>query len=157
MDDITFCLRGMKDCEVIRCERHPHNIMDKTIPHSFAELYETEYCPLEKAKRKQGKREREPMDDLISREAALDGFKKACAVDVIEQHGWPHNEIRTGLTYGGIKKILSSVPTIDAVEVRHGRWGEVNECSECGCQPWYERDIHFLHYCPNCGARMDGE
>ena len=59
MDDITFCLRGMKDCEVIRCERHPHNIMDKTIPHSFAELYETEYCPLEKVERKQGKWERE--------------------------------------------------------------------------------------------------
>ena len=141
MDDITFCLRGMKDCEVIRCERHPHNIMDKTIPHSFAELYETEYCPLEKAKRKQGKREREPMDDLISREAALDGFKKACAVDVIEQHGWSHSEIHTCLTYGGIEKILNSVPTADAVEIVR--------CRDCKFNPndtWFDCPMAHLPY-----------
>lgn len=52
---------------------------------------------------------------------------------------------------------IKRLPSEDVAPVRHGRWGKVNECSECGCQPWYERDINFLHYCPNCGARMDGE
>ena len=55
-------------------------------------------------------------------------------------------------------------PTIDAVEVRHGEW--INEtrgynwygkCSACGKEYnvdcWYGR----FKYCPNCGARMDGE
>lgn len=53
MDDITFCLNGWrKDCMVTRCERHPDNIRDKTIPHSFSEFYKTEYCPLERPKEK---------------------------------------------------------------------------------------------------------
>ena len=42
----------------------------------------------------------------------------------------------------------------DVRPVRHGRWGVKNECSECGCQPWFERDIHTLNFCPNCGADM---
>jgi hypothetical protein len=46
---------------------------------------------------------------------------------------------------------------VDAVPVVHGRWGENGDCSECGFQPWYEHDIHTLSYCPNCGAKMDGD
>ena len=74
-----------------------------------------------------------------------------------------------------------SIPTVDAVEVVHARWvwdveshGDpmygIDEdygyrCSEC--QVWADEygvdgDIyeepptHILHYCPNCGAKMDG-
>lgn len=50
MDDKTFCLNGwMGECKVSRCERHPDNITDKWIPHSFSEFYKTEYCPLERS------------------------------------------------------------------------------------------------------------
>lgn len=57
---------------------------------------------------------------------------------------------------------------VDVVEVRHGRWLRVGqsyidpnkflcfECSICG----YTLDNHIKveqNYCPNCGARMDGE
>jgi hypothetical protein len=52
---------------------------------------------------------------------------------------------------------INELPTVDAEPVRHGKWTDDNACSECGCQPWYERDIHSLHYCPMCGARMDKE
>lgn len=62
----------------------------------------------------------------------------------------------------------------DVAPVRHGRWIEKKrwgigkwhkwlECSECGHQDhdldMYE-DMPFTssgNYCPNCGARMDGE
>jgi SHS2 domain-containing protein len=55
--------------------------------------------------------------------------------------------------YNGVMELS----TTDAEPVRHGKWTDDNACSECGCQPWYERDIHSLHYCPMCGARMDKE
>lgn len=56
---------------------------------------------------------------------------------------------------GSAFDVLKELPAADVAPVRHGRWGKKNECSECGCQPWFERDIRSLHYCPNCGARME--
>ena len=48
--------------------------------------------------------------------------------------------------------LIDEMPTISP---KTGKWGDANECSECGFQPWFERDIHTLSYCPNCGARCD--
>lgn len=42
-------------------------------------------------------------------------------------------------------------------ERKTGKWTEDNACPFCGFQPWYERDIHTLSFCPNCGARMTKE
>lgn len=88
------------------------------------------------------------MADLISRQAAIDAIRKDMYADT---------DYMSDLICVGIADVLNKLPSADVQPVRHGRWGKVNECSECGCQPWYERDIRFLHYCPNCGARMDGE
>ena len=49
-------------------------------------------------------------------------------------------------------------PTVDAVEVVHGRWrchGDcgVTECSVCGWS--IEEYVGDYAYCPNCGAKMD--
>lgn len=56
--------------------------------------------------------------------------------------------------------VLSGGHTIEAEPVRHGRW-KVDEfghfCSSCGEYALTEDEYGFaqMHYCPNCGAKMD--
>ena len=63
-----------------------------------------------------------------------------------------------------INQIITKQPTADVQEVRHGRWISNDlggykwayYCSECGWVDGYPfNDRH--KYCPNCGARMDGD
>ena len=71
---------------------------------------------------------------------------------------------------GGIRKALRCVndaPAVDAVEVVHGKWvfsdfaSPTLECSVCGgLAPWNIVDDYHserTNFCPNCGAKMDGE
>ena len=39
-------------------------------------------------------------------------------------------------------------------ERKKGEWTKDCACEICGFKPWYERDIHTLSFCPNCGADM---
>lgn len=60
--------------------------------------------------------------------------------------------------YGYSEKQIANAPTIDAVEVVHGEWimypisDGMNQCSKCGVLRFGESN-----FCPNCGAKMDGE
>jgi hypothetical protein len=68
--------------------------------------------------------------------------------------------------YVGIADATGEValcPTVDAVEVVHGRWidnldergflcNAWRKCSVCGGLNWSKKP----NYCPNCGAKMDG-
>ncbi len=45
----------------------------------------------------------------------------------------------------------------DVRENVKGEWTDDNACPFCGFQPYYERDIHTLSFCPNCGADMRGD
>ena len=69
-------------------------------------------------------------------------------------------------------EIVDDSPTVDAVEVVHGRWimdrvetgnpydgnstmlVDIGNCSVCGhrCEM-----LPIMNYCPNCGAKMDGD
>lgn len=58
-----------------------------------------------------------------------------------------------------ICKYIDDVPTIEAEPVKHGRWliccdGYYPYCSSCKKEP---QGRGMTGYCPNCGARMDGD
>ena len=66
---------------------------------------------------------------------------------------------------------IVNAPTVDAVEVVHGRWNKHDwggvsikgfmVCSACNVMIPTADDarycLHRLNYCPNCGAKMDGD
>ena len=55
---------------------------------------------------------------------------------------------------------IDSIPSVDAVEVVHGRWIDAygipkSKCENCGVA--FSRVMDGdCYYCPNCGAKMDG-
>ena len=62
-----------------------------------------------------------------------------------------------------LKEMMQNAPTVDAVEVVHGRW--VDEyphvrCSECNAE-WFncrtDNEPMLFYFCPNCGADMRGK
>lgn len=80
------------------------------------------------------------MDDLISRQAAIDFVK---SIPYIKKH--PNmGEL--------IKEWIEQIPGVQPVQ-KTGRWIDDN-CSECG-QYVYHGDAN--NYCPNCGAKMESE
>ena len=57
---------------------------------------------------------------------------------------------------------IKSIPATDLAPVRHGRWVPtkapfMNECEDCSMCGYRTVWGHRYNYCPNCGARMDGE
>ena len=78
-------------------------------------------------------------------------------IDKIKPIDFPSTEM-DGLD---VVRYLNTLPTVDAVEVERGWWIELPgmepdyKCSECGrSYAWWEPSE--AHYCPNCGAKMDG-
>ena len=68
---------------------------------------------------------------------------------------------------GGARKLMEDAPTADVAEVKHGHWFLLDECANAGvycseCSKKVYRE-HYANqkiksaYCPNCGAKMDGE
>ena len=65
----------------------------------------------------------------------------------------------------GIQNILKELKPVDAVEVKNGRWEPREDvkgfvrCSVCHDCNIYDdwADGKKWNYCPNCGAKMDGD
>lgn len=69
------------------------------------------------------------------------------------------------------KECIREAPTVDAVEVVHGRWELRGNDDNCGCsyfcsnchdsfdEDWFYMYGQYRHwnYCPHCGATMDLE
>lgn len=55
---------------------------------------------------------------------------------------------------------ILKIPAADVMPVRHGRWKWYDSfscrCSECEKYWIAPGDQYDYHYCPNCGAKMDG-
>ena len=98
------------------------------------------------------------MDDLISREAALD------AIDGMKpMRGNMEQLAMKSLCWAAVK----TIQPVDAVPVMHGLWKSVkasvsdnypfwnSKCSVCGYTTAMTQDGWL--YCPHCGAKMDGE
>ena len=59
-------------------------------------------------------------------------------------------------------RLIKAIPTADVQPVRRGKWVEIAgyggwsetiyQCSECKITEWVKSN-----FCPNCGARMDGD
>lgn len=73
-----------------------------------------------------------------------------------------------------VRRAIQDAPVVDAVPVVHGEWiDQYNDCycAECSvCGDFYEATDQdtvtadsfklfkqFYKFCPNCGAKMDGE
>ena len=64
-----------------------------------------------------------------------------------------------------LEDAIKEAPAVDVQEIKHGKWKLCyedwrrqiagDECSACGFQH-YGTCISHYHYCPNCGAKMDG-
>ena len=68
--------------------------------------------------------------------------------------------------YKDLDEVLNEAPTADVVEVRHAEWEliekedfiyEIRKCSACGAERFFEEDDKLCNFCPDCGAKMDGE
>lgn len=85
--------------------------------------------------------------DYIERDAAAIGVLGLTIVDpMVAQYA------------DAVLRQIQQIPAADVVEVVHGRWVDAHKglssckCTVCGAV--YETETK---YCPNCGARMDGE
>lgn len=78
-----------------------------------------------------------------------------------------HGTNKFGMLDEDIRAFIKKQPAADVVEVKHGKWVDkwggryVNQCyrcSVCGDHALGNDKRWFLtDYCPNCGAKMDGE
>ena len=89
------------------------------------------------------------MTEYIKREYAVDA-----AVDVY------YNTPDIDLSCEKFEAAILKIPSSDVAPVKHGRWGSngipdsmLSVCSVCG----FGCGAYSFRYCPNCGAKMDGE
>lgn len=67
--------------------------------------------------------------------------------------------------FASVSKMVELLPAADVVEVRHGKWTLIGygngrplrwKCSACGYET-FDAVNGDTNFCPNCGAKMDGE
>ena len=74
---------------------------------------------------------------------------------------------KRGIPIADLVDTFAEIPAADVAPVRHGRWieqekytfGVMYDCSICGDRILDNGHYngHSWNYCPNCGAKMDGD
>lgn len=98
------------------------------------------------------------MGDYISRDMAIARLTKVEVTNKL-------------VTMTDAKRVIAEMPAADVAPVVHGKWiigtGDDEfdvKCPKCGWDDIFEvagiaavkRISEPMHYCPNCGAKMDG-
>ena len=106
---------------------------------------------------------------LIDANALKDVFCSACSTN--KRYQRTNDDCRRHRdSYGNgcfKMRLIDETPTVDAVEVVHGCWKKDEpdkygnrkpKCCVCGKYhlAWWS-DYTHCNYCPNCGAKMDGD
>lgn len=93
------------------------------------------------------------MDEYIDRKSLINEFDRL---------GLGEHSFVERVFSDGVRTIIAGIPAADVAPVVHGQWvthyrsgttvaeGYVSTC----CDMWNNRKSD---YCPNCGARMDGD
>ena len=93
----------------------------------------------------------------------MENEKRLIDAKPLMQNGW--HLVRTGESNRFLGSMsLADVPPVDAVEVVHGRWRIETDEEEPNpmfklvvCSACKEKANDTYNYCPNCGAKMDGD
>ena len=91
------------------------------------------------------------MAEYIEREAVLARLAKQTSATGL---------FGTGVTLGKdyAEAVVLGMPAADVVEVKHGAWvGSAFDFKCSVCDRYQGFYVGRTNYCPNCGARMDGE
>ena len=93
------------------------------------------------------------MDDLISRAAAIEYLMTNMGWR--DEDGYEVDDADEKCAI--ITDLVNGIPAVDAAPVVHARWVKRKSWNKavCSCCS-FENDI-LTKYCPNCGAKMDGE
>ena len=96
------------------------------------------------------------MDEYIERKAISEEIRKYYYKNP------PNSSYGEGFDRGldRAQRAILDAPAADVASVRHGRWNDslariTPYCSACGHS--HRCLIRTPNYCPNCGAKMDGE
>lgn len=93
------------------------------------------------------------MDEYIKRDGVLSKFN---IDDRMNLNG-------TSISLQDARETISNFPAADVAPVRHGRWEDGDPiCPVCGEDKFKDLDADIWSdwkppFCPNCGAKMNGE
>lgn len=145
-------------CDIAQCREQPCPYNGSCSQREVWErlkAYEDKGCEPEEVLPKE-KAGEIAMAEYIEREAVKERFAKR--LDWIKKD--IHDEYSGALCDGceTDMELIDEIPAADVVPVVHARWIDDGSgiiiCSEC--KRGYNLVPGFTHYCPNCGAKMDG-
>lgn len=102
----------------------------------------------------------------MENEKRLDLIDRYALMDKIKGNGNPDGlqNVTPNDVYVFAIASVETAPTVDAVEVVHGRWEKViptksaaKWSTKVSCSVCHKQGYTYHKFCPSCGAKMDGD